>query len=297
MKLKFLGVRGSRPVHKSELLGYGGNTTSMEFIFEKEKFHLFLDGGSGLAHDSYKEAKPLRGNKIYFLITHTHWDHILGLSFCKLFLSPKNKFTFFASSTSKAKFSDLFLGLHSSVHLPVPPYLKHANIDFVPIHSGTEFMIENVVKVKAHQINHQGITLAYRLEYKKSSVAIVTDIAPIEKGNHLGEGMQQDSQDDKKFEEEYRTSLVNFLKGTHTVVFDTHFTEENIKPDWGHSTPKMALKFCEQAKVKRLILFHHAPEDDDKAVDKKLADVRAETTRDIIDIEAAREGDIWNLYE
>jgi phosphoribosyl 1,2-cyclic phosphodiesterase len=298
MKLKFLGVRGSRPVHKKELLGFGGNTTSMEFVFETEKFQLFLDGGSGLAHYEYKENKNRPEKKYYFLISHTHWDHVLGLPFFKPFFDPKNHFTFYASTTSKATFSDLFLGLHSSVHLPIPPYLMQSNLNFVPVNPETQFQIESCVTVKTHQINHQGITLSYRLEYGKNSVAIVTDNAPIENGNYLGEGMKQKAmQNPDQFESSYNEGLVRFLKGTHTVVFDTHFTMKNIKPDWGHSAPQHALDFCKKAEVKRLILFHHAPEDSDFDVRNKVEEIREEGLKHGVEIVAAKEGDVWTLCE
>lgn len=298
MKLKFLGVRGSRPTHKAELLGFGGNTTSMEFMFEGEDFHLFLDGGSGLAHHSRKKGEYLEAKKIYFLITHTHWDHILGFPYFKPFLNPKYHFTFFSSTTSKATFSDLFLALHSSSHLPVPPFLMKAKCTFNPVKPDDTFKIENKVTIKTHQINHQGITLSYRIDDGKNSVAIVTDNAPIDNGNYLGEGMKEKAQaNPKKFEADFNDGLVRFLKGTHTVVYDTHFTDRNLKPDWGHSTPTLALDFCKKANVKRLILFHHAPEDHDKDVVQKVNDVVEDGRKHGVEVVAAKEGDVWTLCE
>ena len=87
MKLKFLGVRGSRPTHKRALLSYGGNSTSMEFTFDHENFHLFLDGGSGLARRGQELGETPPNHKFYFLVTHTHWDHILGYPFFRPILA------------------------------------------------------------------------------------------------------------------------------------------------------------------------------------------------------------------
>lgn len=299
MKLKFLGVRGSRPTHHLNLLGYGGNTTSMEFLFENEDFQVFLDGGSGLAHYGRGKSDPSGTDKkrVYFLITHTHWDHILGFPYFKMFLNPKTKFTFFSSITSKATFSELFLGMHRAKHLQVPPFLSRAHLNFESVAADQEFSIENCVKVRTHQINHQGITLAYRLEYKGSSVAIVTDNAPIE-NNYLGEGMVEKAAGrEREFEREYNESLVNFLKGVHTVVFDTHFTEQNLKADWGHSTVPRALDFCIAAGVKRLGVFHHAPEDSDQDVTNKVNDVVEKARKHGVDVVATQEGDVWTLCE
>ena len=188
MKLKFLGVRGSRPTHKSDLLGFGGNSTSMEFLLPDEDFYVLLDGGSGIAHRDANDGA--NKNKYYFLITHTHWDHILGFPFFKPLYNQKNEVTFFASKTSKANFNELFFGIHRHDNLPIPIDALKAKQTFKSIKAGSFFMIEEKVKVNTYQINHQGITLAYRLGYKNDSVAVVTDNAPIEDGNFMGENMK-----------------------------------------------------------------------------------------------------------
>jgi ribonuclease BN (tRNA processing enzyme) len=297
MKLKLLGVRGSRPTHKRGLLGYGGNSTSFEFPVEGSDFHLFLDGGSGLAHRGRSLGERPSKKKFYFLITHTHWDHILGFPFFEPFYNDDNEFTFYASNTSKSTFNKLFFGLHRADNLPVPSTQLKAKIDFKGVQPGETFMIENKVKVTTYQINHQGITLAYRIQHGNDDVAIVTDNAPIEDGNYLGENMIELSKGrEKEFEKEFNDGLVAFLKGCNTVVFDTHFTEANLKPDWGHSTPDKALEICTNANVNRLILFHHAPEDLDDHVLAKVQSILDKALLAGVEVVAAKEGDEWTLH-
>lgn len=296
LKLKLLGVRGSRPTHKVDLLGYGGNSTSMEFILEGSDYKIFLDGGSGLAHYGMILGEEPNEKRFHFLITHTHWDHILGFPFFEPMYNPTNSINFYSSKSSKATFNDLFFGLHKDENLPVPSSQIKAQIHFESIQAGSTFMLENQIKVSCYQINHQGITLAYRLDLGPDSVAVVTDNAPIENGNYLGEGMiEKSAVDAKKFEQDFNEGLVNFLKDCNTVVFDTHFTEKNLKVDWGHSTPARALDFCVKAGVKRLILFHHAPEDLDHDVHEKVESVVHEGRAKNVEVVAACEGDVWAL--
>ena len=238
MKLKFLGVRGSRPTHKRSLLGYGGNSTSLEFCVD-DNFYIFLDGGSGLVRRGTELTEESPHHRYHFLITHTHWDHILGFPLFQPFYNANNEVFFYASNTSRANFTDLFLGLQRESNIPVPMAELRAQMRFKTIFPGSPFTIENKVSVNTLQLNHQGITLGYRLESGRSSVCVITDNAPIGGGNYLGEGMVEAA---KGREAQFDESLVQFLKGAHTVVFDTHFTEDNLKKDLGAFHPPTGFK-------------------------------------------------------
>lgn len=295
MRLKFFGVRGSRPTHKANLLGHGGNSTSLQFIVD-EDFYIFIDGGTGLAACGRAMGVQSPHQRFHFLITHTHWDHILGFPLFEPMYNPQNAFTFYASNTSQATFQKLFFGLREASNLPVPASMLRAQVNFEAISGSAQFMIENKVLVKTFQLNHQGVTLGYRLEYKGASCCFITDMAPIGNGNWLGESMkEQAALDPIGYEKKYQDAFVAFLAGAHTVVYDTHFTPQNLKPDWGHSTPEIALKYVKQAKNKRLIIFHHAPEDSDLDVQGKVKSIEKEANSSGIEVVAAVEGATWNL--
>src|SRR5262249_13391759 len=148
-----------------------------------------------------------------------------GLPFFEPLYGERNSLKFYASSTTRSSFHELFFGLQRRANLPVPRAALCADVSFESIQAGETFKIENKVKISTFQLNHQGVTLAYRLEYRKDSVCIITDTAPIENGNYLGEGMRQKASGrGPAFEQEFIAGLTEFLKGAHTVVFDTHFT-------------------------------------------------------------------------
>lgn len=297
MRLKFWGVRGSRPTHKKSLLGFGGNSTCLEFLIEGADFNLFLDGGTGLAWRGHSIPTDHEIKKYHFLVTHTHWDHILGYPFFSPIYQEHNKFNFYASNTTRSSFTELFFGLQRHGNLPVPISALKAKIQFHTVRPEQPFSIEDQVQIDTYQLNHQGVTLGYKIIKDQASVCIITDNAPIEKGNYLGEGMQAKALalGPEAFEQQFNDGLVNFLKGTHTVVFDTHFLENELKPDWGHSSPVRALSFCEKAQVKRLILFHHAPEDKDSVVIDKVNSIKDRAASVGIEVVPAKEGEEWDL--
>ncbi|MGE5231699.1 MAG: MBL fold metallo-hydrolase, partial [Deltaproteobacteria bacterium] len=61
---------------------------------------------------------------------------------------------------------------------------------------------------------------------------------------------------------------------------------------WGHSTPGQAVDLAAEAGCRRLVLFHHDPENDDDAVDALVRDARAcaALRSPGLEVEAASEG-------
>ena len=147
------------------------------------------------------------------------------------------------------------------------------------------------------QVNHPDTTLGYKIIHGASHVAIITDAATIRNGNHLGNGMVERAAliGKDEFEKEYESSLVKFLTGVDTLVFDTHFNTKNLKSNWGHATPELAVEICSQAKIRRLFMFHHAPEDNDSVVAMKQIHARDLGLPFGIEVLNAREEDQWPL--
>jgi ribonuclease BN (tRNA processing enzyme) len=55
------------------------------------------------------------------------------------------------------------------------------------------------------------------------------------------------------------------------VIFDAMYSmadSVSIREDWGHSSNVIGVELCQQAEVKRLVLFHHEPVNDDAAIDR-----------------------------
>jgi ribonuclease BN (tRNA processing enzyme) len=87
---------------------------------------------------------------------------------------------------------------------------------------------------------------------------------------------------------------VGFLEGVDTLIHDAMYAESIIaaRAGWGHSTPGEAVDLAAEAGCRRLVLFHHDPENDDDAVDALVRDARAYAALKAprLEVEAASEG-------
>ena len=87
LKLKFWGTRGSNPSAAQNMSTYGGETTCVELSTAKNELVIF-DMGTGiirLGNALLQEKNPVKD--IHILLSHFHWDHIIGFASFKPVLS------------------------------------------------------------------------------------------------------------------------------------------------------------------------------------------------------------------
>ena len=80
MRIKFWGTRGSIAVPGKGTTLYGGNTTCLEVTLESRR-KVIIDAGTGIRPLGEKLTAKKEAVDIYLLITHIHWDHVLGFPF------------------------------------------------------------------------------------------------------------------------------------------------------------------------------------------------------------------------
>lgn len=286
IKLYFqlLGTRGSRPIFDQHFVKYGGNTTAYK-IWAQDLFPIYVDGGTGL----YREGQRVyrHTDEFTFLLTHSHWDHILAFPFFEPFYHPKTSARIYGTASFKKTFEELFQHQFQTDSFPIHYSQLPAKIEFTTVTDKQTFPIpppghqyeenaaarmSHVYLIHTYQLNHPGYDLGYRIEYGGKSIVILTDLAPIT-NNHLGYGMEGFTAVDEK---RYYQGLVEFCREADLILHDTHFDENTIKgkESWGHSTEVMAVNLAVAAQAKKLILGHHAPEDNDRAILKKLTTAR-----------------------
>ena len=74
-----------------------------------------------------------------------------------------------------------------------------------------------------------------------------------------------------------REAFVAFFRDADAVVFDAMYSLADaisVKADWGHSSNVIGVELCQLAQARRLVLFHHEPANDDRALARILQETR-----------------------
>ncbi len=294
MKLTFYGARGSYPIARRDQLRYGGNTTCLHFRTDSGQ-DLILDGGSGmrlLGQEMMQRAFAEGQGEAYILVGHTHWDHIMGFPFFAPFYLQGNRFVVVSAGQIGVHIRDILSGQQVGLHFPVPFERLQAHREYLPFKPGDgltlgEFRVETV------QLNHQGITVGYRIEADGGVVTVYTDTARVRE-IRLGDGMGG-PEPDEGFSREYLGRVADCAREADVLVYDTNYLEHEIlgRFHFGHSTLEDALEMARMARVRQLVLFHHSPEHSDTVVDEKLALARDLSEGAPFKVEAAAES--WCL--
>jgi len=241
---------------------------------------VILDAGSGIRPlgNSLVGTSPLQ---VDLLLTHTHWDHIQGFPFFAPMFVPGNGMRIWGAKQGDVDLEAILRRQMDPVVFPVP--LDNMAADLRVEHVGPGRFEIDGFDVQAMRLRHPGTTLGYRLEPNGGgpSLAYITD-------NELGPGGEYD------LSEDWRSELVRFVEGVDVMVHDAMYGPGDIGQHlgWGHSSYDEAVALAAEARVKRLMLFHHRPERTDAEIDEavRAAQARADQSGHRFEVIAAAEG-------
>ena len=292
-RLRLWGVRGSIPVPGPSTLRYGGNTTCVEFRADGEI--IVLDAGSGIRALGNELEREFNSKSIHvtMLSTHAHWDHIQGLPFFTPAYHEKNSLRLLGYKGVGGGFGAI---LSRQMAVPFfPVRLRDLPCDLsIQELTDMEFSV-GPVRVRSRFVNHPGNCVGYRLDAGAVSIAFVPDNEPYEfRKLHAEACARATPEQARKFAVTERAKLVEFLSGADILFLDAQYTDEEYQQHigWGHGSLTTSVDLAVDAKVKKLLLFHHDPNHDDDTIDKMIDKARqlGRERRSKMEIDGAREG-------
>lgn len=247
LSLTLWGVRGSIPTPGPTTVRYGGETTSIEI--NAGPHTLLIDCGSGVRAAGRSLARRAI-TKADVLFTHTHMDHICGLPFFCIAYDPAVELNLWAGHIPPG--GTLEEIVERMMSPPVFPVATSAlnNTAFRHFDPGAAIPLGvGHPTVHTTRLNHPGNCCGYRIEWRGSILAIITDH---EHGNQ--------AIDD---------AVAEFVTGAHVMIYDAMYTSEEYPRfvGWGHSTPEKAFELAARANVVHPVLFHHEPSRTDDDLD------------------------------
>lgn len=231
---------------------YGGDTTCIE-ITAKTGETIIVDAGTGIRQLGNSLIE--RDIEQYFLLlTHAHWDHILGLAFFRPLQFSKAKIIIQDRKFSGIRTRDILSQVMRPPFFPIELKDLKADIKFEKALIGS-FTIGSV-RVETIPISHAGGGLGYKFIEEGKSFVFLTD-------NELG----FDHPEGDGFD-----AYVKFSQNADLLFHDGEYSagEYKRKTGWGHSSMEDVLDLALKARVKKLGLIHLNQDRTDDEMDKMI---------------------------
>lgn len=271
MRFTFWGTRGSIAVPGPDTLRYGGNTTCLQ-VEPSSGAVVIVDAGSGIRSLGLELCQRYPEGEALLLITHLHWDHILGFLFFGPVYHPDWKVRVSGWPKALTGLKSIFNSRHADGNFPVdwddlPGLVEMAEELKLP-----RFETKGM-EVQTTPLNHPQGGVGFRFQENGEAFAFITD-------NELagpGEARMED--------------FVKFVSGARVLVHDAQYLPEEMpaRHGYGHSDYTQAVELAQKAGVERLILTHHDPSRSDDQIDAVLAKAR-EAAGPGLQVDAASEG-------
>ena len=231
---------------------YGGQSSCVEIETGRAEY-LACDMGSGArafgTHImSAQKSGPIVVN---VLMSHVHWDHIMGFPFFAPAYVPGAHIRIFGCHDVIEK---AFRLQQSAPCFPVDFSRLAANIGFIKLEAGQIAEIAGF-NIAPKLQRHTGNSYGYRLERGGKAIVYSTD-------------------SEHKLEDPAETqAFVEFFRNADLVIFDAMYSlldAVSVKEDWGHSSNIVGVELAQLANVKQLCMFHHEPAFNDERIQSVL---------------------------
>lgn len=233
----------------------GGNTTCVSITFDSSI--VILDAGTGIRELGRVMMDGVYGNaggEIHLLMSHTHWDHIMGFPFFAP-LFQKNTIHIYGGIDD---LEERFRGQQAPAYFPISLDIFPANIIFHKVDELKSYPLPGGANFVPKLLHHPGGCYGYKINHRGKSVVFATD------------------SEYKSADASHNEKVIQFFTGADLLIFDSQysFEESKSREDWGHSNAVVGVDIAIKAKVRKLALFHHEPTYPDSFILEQLQTAR-----------------------
>jgi len=226
----------------------GGDTSCLEVRSAGNL--LIFDCGSGIRQLGFELMKQEfgRGQGVaHVIISHTHWDHMLGWPFFVPAFIPGNKIYIYG--VHKDLEQRFRLQQTAPGMFPISLDYQSADIRFITLEEGETLQIGQT-RVSNMRFHHPGDSYGYRVEDEDGVFIYTAD------GEY------------KTLDPAATQHYVEFFHDADVLVFDAMYSwrKAYLKEDWGHGSAVAGADLATRAGVRRLLLFHHDPISPDQEI-------------------------------
>jgi anti-anti-sigma factor len=238
---------------------FGGNSACIEIETGGSEY-LLCDLGSGARAFGLsaldRNGGPTKAATYNVLMSHLHWDHIMGFPFLVPAYIPGNHIRIFGCH---AELEEAFRHQQKAPGFPVEFDKLAAKIEFTRLSPGCASEICGFKVTPKAQI-HGNDSYGYRIEKWGKVIVYSTD------------------SEHKVDNQEEMDVFVEFFSDADVVLFDAQYSladAMSLKADWGHSSNVVGVELCVRAGARHLVMLHHDPMLDDV----RLEAIQGETRR------------------
>lgn len=256
---RFIQARGLAAVG-----GFGTSTSCVEVTSNNRS--LIIDGGSGLRNlsdsiarqfqmDSTGRSKDSLPEEYHFLMTHFHFDHILGLPFFAPHFSKGKKINYYIIQEEGER---VIREMFKKPIFPVGFEHLEAQVVFHKIQPYKKIQI-NGFDVTPYQMDHPDPCYGFRIELNGKVYAHAVDNEAIRTTKaQLGPD-------------------AGLFEKANLLFFDAQYDESDmpVKKGWGHGTCDRGFEIARHFGVQQILFAHHDPSFsiEDIGLQKKKAEI------------------------
>lgn len=235
-KLIFHGVRGSSPSSGVDFVEYGGDTPAIECQIAEGR--IFLDAGSGLGN---VRANPDFPDDFDLVLSHYHYDHLVGLPFFEPLWRISGRMRLFAPKFGDAEPADILAAFFASPFCPVRLSDFRTRIEVVSYRPGDMWRSATGLHISSLPVSHPGGCAAIRIGGAGIDAVYASDAEL---------GVDADI-----------TALANFARSAALFIVDAMNGDEDAdkRRGWGHASWREAIATGTAAEAQSIALFHHDP--------------------------------------